>query len=33
MTLEGMRRKTEVERYIAEIAEMERSGRDPFRIQ
>lgn len=33
MTLEGMRRKTQVDRYVAEIAELERTGRDPFRIQ
>ena len=33
MSLEGMRRKTAVDGYLAEIRELERSGRDPFRIQ
>ena len=32
MSLEGMRRKTDTEAYIAEIAELERTGRDPYRI-
>jgi len=32
MSLEGMRRKTDTEAYIAEIAEVERTGRDPWRI-
>lgn len=33
MTLEGMRRKTDVDAYVREIAELERTGRDRFRIQ
>jgi len=33
MSLEGMKRKTAVDGYLAEIRELERSGRDPFRIQ
>lgn len=32
MSLEGMRRKTDVEAYIAEITELERTGRDPRRL-
>jgi deoxyribodipyrimidine photo-lyase len=32
MSLEGMRRKTDVDAYIKEIAALERTGKDPFRI-
>jgi deoxyribodipyrimidine photo-lyase len=32
MSLEGMRRKTDVDAYINEIAALERTGKDPFRI-
>lgn len=32
MSLEGMKRKTDTEAYIAEIGELERTGMDPFRI-
>lgn len=32
MSLEGMRRKTDTEAYIAEIAEIERTGKDPWRV-
>ncbi len=33
MSLEGMRRKTDVNVYLTEIAQLERTGRDPFRVQ
>ena len=33
MSSEGMRRKTRVDAYIREIAYLERTGTDPFRIQ
>ncbi len=33
MSLEGMKRKTDVEAYLTEIDQLERTGRDPFRIQ
>ena len=33
MSLEGMRRKTGVDAYLHEIDRMERTGRDPFRIE
>ena len=32
MSLEGMRRKTNVDAYIKEIAALEKTGKDPFRI-
>ena len=32
MSLDGMRRKTDVDAYIAEITELERTGRDPWRL-
>jgi deoxyribodipyrimidine photo-lyase len=32
MSLDGMRRKTDTEAYLAEIAELERTGKDPHRI-
>lgn len=32
MSLEGMRRKTDTDAYIEEIAALERTGKDPFRI-
>lgn len=32
MSLEGMRRKTDTGAYIAEIAELEHTGRDPWRV-
>lgn len=32
MSLEGMRRKTDVDAYIKEIAALESTGKDPFRI-
>jgi deoxyribodipyrimidine photo-lyase len=32
MSIEGMRRKTDVPAYIAEIAQLERTGKDPYRI-
>jgi deoxyribodipyrimidine photo-lyase len=32
MSLEGMRRKTDVDAYIKEIAALEKTGKDPFRI-
>ena len=33
MSLEGMKRKTGVDSYLEEIGQLERTGRDPFRIQ
>ena len=33
LSLEGMRRKTEVDAYISEIEHLERTGEDPFRVQ
>jgi len=33
MSLEGMRRKTAVDAYLREIATLELTGRDPFRLQ
>ena len=33
MSLDGMRRKTDVDAYIREIEYLERTGSDPFRIQ
>jgi hypothetical protein len=32
MSPEGMRRKTDTEAYIKEIAELERTGKDRWRI-
>jgi len=32
MSADGMRRKTDSEAYIAEIAQLERTGKDPYRI-
>jgi deoxyribodipyrimidine photo-lyase len=32
MSLEGMRRKTGVDAYLREIARLERTGQDPFRL-
>lgn len=32
MTADGLRRKTDVAGYLAEIAELERTGRDPYRV-
>lgn len=32
MTYEGMKRKTGVDAYLREIAELERTGKDPFRV-
>jgi deoxyribodipyrimidine photo-lyase len=32
MSLEGMKRKTDVDAYIKEISFMERTGKDPFRL-
>jgi deoxyribodipyrimidine photo-lyase len=33
MSLDGMKRKTDVEAYIREIEYLERTGQDPFRVQ
>jgi deoxyribodipyrimidine photo-lyase len=33
MSFDGMRRKTDVDAYVREIEELERTGRDPFRIE
>jgi len=33
LSLEGMKRKTNVQAYLQEIETLERTGRDPFRIQ
>ncbi len=33
MSLEGMKRKTDVAAYIDEIASLEKTGKDPFRLQ
>ncbi|HSB16988.1 MAG TPA: deoxyribodipyrimidine photo-lyase [Bryobacteraceae bacterium] len=33
MSLDGMKRKTDVGAYLAEIAQLERTGQDPFRLQ
>ena len=33
MSLEGMRRKTGVDAYLEEIAGLERTGKDPFRLE
>ncbi len=33
MSLDGMKRKTDVDAYIQEIAELERTGADPFRVK
>ena len=33
ISLEGMKRKTNVDAYIREIEDLERTGRDPFRIE
>jgi len=32
MSFDGMKRKTDVDAYIKEIAFLERTGKDPFRI-
>jgi deoxyribodipyrimidine photo-lyase len=32
MSLDGMKRKTGVDAYLREIAELERTGKDPFRV-
>jgi deoxyribodipyrimidine photo-lyase len=32
MSLEGMKRKTDVDAYIQEIASLERTGKEPFPI-
>jgi deoxyribodipyrimidine photo-lyase len=33
ISLDGMKRKTDVGAYLAEIAQLERTGQDPFRLQ
>jgi deoxyribodipyrimidine photo-lyase len=33
MSLDGMKRKTDVGAYLAEISQLERTGQDPFRLQ
>jgi deoxyribodipyrimidine photo-lyase len=33
MSLDGMRRKTDVDAYVREIEYLERTGKDPFRVQ
>jgi len=33
MSLEGMKRKTDVEAYLEEIRRLESTGVDPFRVQ
>jgi hypothetical protein len=33
MSLDGMRRKTDVDAYLREIAHLEQTGQDPFRIK
>jgi deoxyribodipyrimidine photo-lyase len=33
MSLDGMKRKTDVEAYLGEIDQLERTGQDPFRVQ
>ena len=32
MSYDGMKRKTDIGAYIKEIADLERTGKDPFRL-